>query len=144
MAAPPFNVVANRLGVNRETGAILTDWDHCVQSIWDILTTEVGSRVMLLDYGASPADLLDRPGNQQVIALWYSSIVTAIYRWEPGFRIARFILESAGPDGHYTFDIIGLFYPRGHLGDYSLVEDRTVSFLTNVQDNTFAVVGLVA
>jgi phage baseplate assembly protein W len=39
-------VVGSRIGVNRLTGKYLTDFEHVVQSIWDIITTHIGTRVM--------------------------------------------------------------------------------------------------
>ena len=142
-AKPPFNIASDRLGISRVDGSILVGWPHCQQSIWDILTTRLNSRVMLLNYGAGVADLLDRPGNQQVIALWFASITTAIYMWEPGFRVTNFAIMGASNDGHYQLDLTGIFYPRGHLGDFSIVEDVAVSFLTPVQNGQFTIVSLV-
>src|SRR4051812_19116410 len=127
-------VVADRIGISRLDGSVLTDWAHCIQSIWDIITTRIGTRVMRLEYGGEVPALLDRPGNALVLASWYGAITTALIKWEPGFQISSFSLEGAGPDGHYTLLISGLFYPRGHLGDYSIVQDASNRFLVAVQD----------
>lgn len=118
---------ANRTGLDRATGAVLTDWPHCVQSIQDILTTNLNTRVMRLDYGSGDHTLVDRPGNREVIATWYANAVAAILKWEPGYRVTQFTTDGAGNDGHYTFTLDGLFYPRGHLGDYSLVETQSLT-----------------
>jgi len=130
---------ANRVGLNRVTGKYLTDWDHCVQSLLDIFTTHIGTRVMRLDYGSGDMALLDRPGNKQVIALFYSTLVSAILQWEPGFRVTQFQVVVAGADGQFTFAIVGIFYPRGHLGDYSISQDMTAQFTLNALGGIVAV-----
>ena len=119
----------DRVGFNRVTGALLTGFDHCLQSILDIFTTRINTRIMRLDYGSDGIGLLDRPGNRQTIALFYSTMVTALLKWEPGFRINQFYVVDANGDGQFTFEMVGIFYPRGHLGDYSVSQDATSRFV---------------
>ena len=51
-------------GVQRVTGGTLAGLGHIRQSIGDILTTPLGSRVMRRDYGTDLLRLVDRPVGQ--------------------------------------------------------------------------------
>lgn len=48
-------------GVNSWTGKRLSGTDHLRQSISDILSTPVGSRVLVRDYGSNLFSLVDNP-----------------------------------------------------------------------------------
>ena len=117
---PGTAIPASRFGVNRHTGKMIWGWDHCLQSIQVIFTTAFNERVMRLTFGSNIPSLLDAPANPFVLMAWYSALVSALTAWEPGFRIIEMALVGAGPDGHFTFNIAGIFYPRGHLGDFSI------------------------
>lgn len=107
-----------RVGLDRTTGEVLTGWDECAQSINCIVETAIASLVLNRDFGSGARDLIDRPGNRQQIAAYYTTIARALRKWEPGFRLTRVSLTSLSP-GLAAFDIAGVFYPNGHLGDYS-------------------------
>jgi hypothetical protein len=62
--------------------------------------------------------MVDRPGNKKIIARFFTAIARALRKWEPGFKLTKVSLVSLVP-GHASFDIAGVFYPNGHLGDYS-------------------------
>ena len=49
------------LGINAQTGQPLAGIDHLRQSIRDILTTRIGTRVMCRDYGSRLPTLIDNP-----------------------------------------------------------------------------------
>ena len=84
------------LGMDRSTGAPLDGDAHLAQSIGDILTTPVGTRVMLRDYGSMLFELIDRPINAATIA-----------RWEPRIRLTRVNFSTTGADGRVALDIEG-------------------------------------
>lgn len=116
-----------RVGLDAATGGVLTGWDHCVQSIRIILTTRIGSRVMLRDFGSELKSLQDRIPNPQNLMRLYVAIAGALRKWEPGYRLRQLRIVRAGADGVYEIELSGTFYPRGHLGDYSLSEDRSAA-----------------
>lgn len=118
--------MAQRVGTDRATGRLLTDWAHCTQSIQFILATRLGSVIMLLNFGSDVPSLIDKPGTAETIARCYAAIADALRRWEPGFRVREFELIRAGSDGVFEIELRGVFYPRGHLGDYSLSEPRSM------------------
>lgn len=135
-------VHGDRIGVNRLTGAYITEFDHCVQSMWDLFTTRIGTRIMRLDYGSSILGLVDKPGNRQVLASFYASIATALVKWEPGFRVTQFqLLDAHNGSGQFDFLMVGIFFPRGHLGDYSISEDETMRFVLSPIAGELVIVG---
>ena len=69
--------------MNRETGAALSGDDHIAQSVRDILTTSVGSRVMRRDYGSEVPNLIDAPFNPSTQAMFYAAVAEALRLWEP-------------------------------------------------------------
>lgn len=70
-------------GMNAKTGKELSGFDHLKQSIRDILTTPIGSRIMLREYGSRLFDLIDSPINQNTIMEVDSATVEALPPWEP-------------------------------------------------------------
>jgi phage baseplate assembly protein W len=120
-----------RSGIDRATGKLLTGWDHCVQSIAVILTTRVGSRVMRRAFGSAALELQDRNATSKRIMQIYAACASAIKRWEPGFRLRTIKLTRGGADGVFAFEIAGIFYPRGHLGDYSASETVSAALAAN-------------
>ena len=48
-------------GVNSRTGKRLSGSDHLRQSVSDILSTPLGSRVLVRDYGSDLFSLVDNP-----------------------------------------------------------------------------------
>jgi phage baseplate assembly protein W len=116
-------------GVNRRTGAPLTDFDHVKQSIEVVLTTPIGSRVMRREFGSELFELIDRPLTDQVILAIYSAIVVAIARWEPRFAVTQCSLVAGAGDGTMQIDLQGVYFPYGHLGDFSVREGRSGAFI---------------
>ncbi|MEI9428735.1 GPW/gp25 family protein [Mesorhizobium sp. Cs1299R1N3] len=107
------------LGVDRQTGGILTGWEHVKQSIEVILTTPIGSRVMRRDFGSRLMSLIDAPMNDRVVLAAYSAVADALAKWEPRYRLETVNIDAAGASGAITFLLSGTYYPRGHLGDFS-------------------------
>ena len=61
-------------GMSRKTGKYLNDLEHLKQSIVDILTTPVGSRVMRREYGSNLFYLVDRPVNRDFLQQIYAAV----------------------------------------------------------------------
>lgn len=84
-----------------------------------ILTTPIGSRVMRREFGSELFDLIDRPMTDQVILAIYSAAVMAIARWEPRYAVTGCKTTIAAEDGAMSMELSGVYYPRGHLGDFT-------------------------
>jgi len=111
-------------GFNRETGQILTGFEHVQQSIGVILMTPIGSRVMRREFGSELFDLIDRPMTDQVILAVYSACVMAVARWEPRFSITDLKITAADASGNLALEIHGVYMPRGHLGDFTVADHK--------------------
>lgn len=85
---------AKYIGMNRETGAALTDLNHIRQSVRDILTTPVGTRVMRRRYGSLLSALIDQPQNPALRLQIMSACYVAILQWEPRVKLTAISFES--------------------------------------------------
>lgn len=86
-------------GMNAATGRRLDGIDHIRQSVQDILSTPIGSRVMRRDYGSLLPELIDQPMNDANLLRLYAASVMAIIRWEPRVRITsvKIVVGSSQP-----------------------------------------------
>ncbi|WP_296250317.1 GPW/gp25 family protein [Pseudomonas sp. UBA4194] len=95
------------IGMNATTGRTITDDEHLIQSIADILTTPIGTRVMRREYGSQIADLIDWPLNDSTRLLAYAATAMAVMRWEPRIRLSRIQLNLGERPGQAYLDIEG-------------------------------------
>ena len=116
-------------GINRETGKPLSGWDHVEQSLRVLFTTPRLSRVMRRHIGSKLARLVDEPISPVTVIKFYAAVADATDNFEPRFKITRMRLaeDSAVTTGQALMDIEGVYYPRGHLGDFSVSEPKVVS-----------------
>lgn len=96
-------------GIDARTGKPLSGLAHLRQSIRDILTTPLGSRVMRRTYGSRLFDLVDNPLNEQTVIEIFAATAEALIRWEPRIRVTRVqarsingVLASTGKTGTIT------------------------------------------
>lgn len=106
-------------GMSRTTGKYLEGYAHLVQSVGDILSTPLLTRVWRRDYGGHGTYLLDKPASEETLISFTIAIGDAINKWEPRYRLNRIWFEEANQDGHFILNIDGTYYPRGHLGDFT-------------------------
>lgn len=99
------------IGTDAKTGKHLEGIAHLRQSIRDILTTPVGSRVMRRDYGSRLFALLDRPLNPSTRAAIAKATVEAITRWEPRFATSQVTTEVS--EGKIAITMTGRYLPDG-------------------------------
>ncbi len=95
-------------GMSRTTGQRLDSLEHLRQSITDILTTPLGSRVMRRDYGSLLPELIDQPLNGATALRAYSATVVALMKWEPRVRVTQItrIVSTTRP-GRFDLRIAG-------------------------------------
>ena len=66
------------IGMSNKNGGYLNDLEHLKQSIIDILTTPIGSRVICRDYGSNLFQLIDMPINRELFSRIYAAVADAI------------------------------------------------------------------
>ncbi len=93
-------------GMNRVTGRSLSESQHISQSIQDILTTPLGSRVMRRDYGSAIFALIDQPQSAAVTLQIMAAAVMALTRWEPRIRITEIEVIAGNIDGKLQFNLV--------------------------------------
>ena len=93
--------------MNRNTGAAISAPQHLRQSVQDILSTPIGSRVMRRDYGSLLPALLDQPGNASTVARVAAAAAAALMRWEPRLGLVRITLAASDTPGRATVHITG-------------------------------------
>ncbi|MCX8017225.1 MAG: GPW/gp25 family protein [Rhodocyclaceae bacterium] len=98
--------------MDAETGRPLDGIDHLKQSIRDILTTRIGTRVMRREYGSRVPDLVDRPITPALAAELYAAVAEALDAWEPRFALERVGVIDARA-GRVALRLEGLYRPEG-------------------------------
>lgn len=82
-------------GMARDTGLGLSFEQHLAQSIADILSTPIGSRVMRRSYGSELPRLIDAPLNGETQVDVFAAVADALARWEPRLRLVRVSVDAA-------------------------------------------------
>ena len=121
-------------GTNAQTGKELTGLAHLRQSVRDILTTPIGTRVMRREYGSRLMELVDAPLTPATLTEIYAAAAEALARWEPRLRVDRIKASVAGegnsvageentpgsayegkilPAGQISIDLEGVYLPGG-------------------------------
>lgn len=98
--------------MNIITGKSISEINHLRQSISNILTTPIGSRVMRRDYGSNLFNKIDRPINGELIAEIYLDIVESLFIWEPRFELDQVFVQEI-VKGKITIDLEGSFLSNG-------------------------------
>lgn len=99
-------------GTNATTGQALSGVDHLRQSVADILTTPIGSRLMRRDYGSDLPALIDQPDNAATQVRVYAAAATALMRWEPRLRLQK-LRASRNRAGQLVLDVQGQYLDEG-------------------------------
>ena len=98
--------------MNINNGKTISEIAHIKQSITNILTTPIGSRIMRRNYGSRLFEKIDRPINGELISEIYSDIIEAIFIWEPRFEVEQVIVQNI-TNGKITIDIEGSLLRNG-------------------------------
>ncbi len=93
-------------GIDISNGKALTGDAHLQQSVTDILTTPINSRVMRREYGFD-FSVLAAPQNNTTLMRVYIAVVQSLSRWEPRIRITRVHAER-NANGQLVVDLIGV------------------------------------
>ncbi|ENW82700.1 hypothetical protein F909_00971 [Acinetobacter sp. ANC 3929] len=100
-------------GMSRLTGLSITDdedqdFAHLKQSIHDILSTLIGTRLGRRNYGSLVPHYIDQPCNEITQVLLMSTAATSLIRFEPRIKISQIrVNQSANTPGKWDFFILG-------------------------------------
>jgi phage baseplate assembly protein W len=84
-------------GMDARTGAPLDGVEHLRQSIADILSTPIGSRIARRDYGSLLPDLIDQAMNPAGRMRLLAATALALLRWEPRIALSNVAIQQVGP-----------------------------------------------
>ncbi len=84
-------------GMSVATGKLLDGVAHIRQSIGDILSTPIGTRVGRRDYGSLLPELVDQPMNALGRMRLMAATALAIQRWEPRVKLSAVAIQQTGP-----------------------------------------------
>ena len=93
-----------RYGMDRSTGKRIDSLKHLKQSINDILTTPIGSRVMRREYGSELFKLIDKPMSAQLNSDCIAASAKALRKWEPRITVKKITPVRVAP-GSLEFDL---------------------------------------
>lgn len=93
------------IGMDSVNGGTAEGTAHLVQSIRDVLTTPIGSRIQRRDYGSLLPELIDQPFNDHTRLQLLGATATALMRWEPRMRLTRVALTPGDTPGAFLLDL---------------------------------------
>ena len=94
-------------GMSRVTGAVMTGLEHIRQSVADILSTPIGTRLGRREYGSLIPDLIDQPMTAANILRIYAAAAVAISRHEDRIRLRHIAITAGERPGAALLTIIG-------------------------------------
>lgn len=100
-------------GMNNQNGRTLEGLAHLRQSIADILTTPIGSRVMRREYGSRLFELTDKPTNSELVVDLYAATAEALDAWEPRIKLQKVSADIVGPEGRIALSLQAQYLPDG-------------------------------
>lgn len=104
--------------MNKETGKELEGIEHLKQSIIDILTTPINSRIMRRDYGSRLFELVDKPINRDLTLEIYAAVAEALEKWEKRFKLEKVKITEV-KEGKVILVLEGIYLPEGKFIDIS-------------------------
>ena len=99
-------------GMDAKNGKKISGLEHVLQSISDILTTPIGSRIFRPDYGSDLFNLTDKPLNSTTLLKIFAATADALARWEPRISVTNVRAERIEA-GRITVSIDATYLPTG-------------------------------
>ncbi len=99
-------------GMSKKTGKALEGIENLKQSIIDILTTPINSRVMRRDYGSRLFELVDKPINRDLTLEIYAATAEALGKFEKRFKLEKVKIAEA-KEGKMTLVLEGMYLSEG-------------------------------
>lgn len=99
--------------MGRENGKDVTEIQHLIRSLIDLLTTPYGSMPTLREYGCKLFDYIDRPMNEELRLDMMAAIYEALDRWEPRLYVHTLTLELGAQEGQFLLFLTGQYLLEG-------------------------------
>jgi uncharacterized protein len=122
------------VGIDRRTGARLSNLESAYQAVEYILGTRLGSVILLREFGGGVVELLGRLLTADLFLAWCQLVATAIDLWEPRFRVRRVSFAGSVEEirlGNGKILIEVDYRPKGHLGDFTVQSVKTLGVNAN-------------
>lgn len=104
--------IKQQQGMDRKTGKVISDLAHLQQSIEDILSTRLSTRVMRRHYGSDIPNLIDAPTNQLTLIHIFVATAKALKKWEPRFKLKRVNQQTTTMSGKSSIYLEGEYLGR--------------------------------
>ncbi|WP_168404446.1 GPW/gp25 family protein [Erwinia amylovora] len=95
-------------GTDRRTGKRLSGSAHLRQSVSDILTTPMGSRVLVREYGSDLFSLVDNPRDDLTRLRIIAATASALARWEPRLQVTQVVVSFPDDGSGCVVDVGGV------------------------------------
>jgi phage baseplate assembly protein W len=95
------------IGMDRHTGAPIAGADHLAQSIGDILSTPIGTRLGRREYGSLVPQQLDQPNNATGRIRIFAAAALSLLRQEGRARISQVSLTPGAEPHEVVLTITG-------------------------------------
>jgi phage baseplate assembly protein W len=110
-------------GMDSTTGKPLEGLAHLRQSIREILSTRIGSRVLNRTFGSQLFYLIDAPLNRSTLMDIYAATADALGQWEPRLEVTA--VSATSPEaGELSIDLTGIYLPDGRVVTIEGIEVR--------------------
>lgn len=97
-------------GMNRQTGQFLSGLAHIKQSIYDILTTTKGERLICRDYGSRVFSYVDQPLTDHLQLEIMAEVANVLHAFEPRIQLTKVsVVSTDSPNGHLTLKLEGTY-----------------------------------
>lgn len=107
--------------IDRYSGAPIDNWSSTLQSVEIILTTRIGTRVMLREFGAGIIEMLGRKMTPNLFQAYLMLVATAIDLWEPRLVVRKITTSGSIEEirlGTIKISLEVDYRPKAHLGDF--------------------------
>ena len=130
-------------GISRHTGRPVHGWEHVVLCLEAIFSTPFGSRVMRRWIGSLIPKMLGENLDPQTLLKFFTALYASL-GFEPRFSLEQINILS-NPDelrtGRLTLELVGLYRPRAHLGDFTVEGPRSITLLGALDNRPIVVQG---